>query len=107
MFLSNKPMKTAIIFFAGRGADIFTTWLNFRRFGYGMELSPIWYWAMKNHGFEGFVVMNLFISTLIFFAIRYTKKRWLMNLAITLFYSVSLWNLFIYILSGMNFLSGL
>jgi len=100
-------MKGAIVYFTGRGADIFTTWLNFKRSGYGMELSPVWYWAMKNHGFEGFVVINLFISTLIFLAIKYTRKRWLMNLAITLFYGVSLWNLFIYILSGMNFLSGI
>ena len=100
-------MKDAIFYFTGRGADIFTTWLNFRLFGYGVELSPVWYRAMEDLGFGGFVVINLFISTLIFFAIRYTKKRWLMNLAITLFYGVSLWNLFIYILSGMNFLSGL
>ena len=61
---------------------------------------------MENLGFLGFILTNLFISTLIFLAIKYTKKRWLMNLAITLFYGVSLWNLFIYILSGMNFLSG-
>ena len=100
-------MKDAILFFTGRGADIFTTWLNVSRFGYGVELSPIGRPAMENYGFGGFVATNLLISTLIFLAIKYTKKRWLMNLAITLFYGVSLWNLFIYILSGMNFLSGL
>jgi hypothetical protein len=95
-------MKDAIFFFTGRGVDIFTTWLNVSRFGYGIELSPVGYWAMKNHGFEGFVVINLLISTLIFLAIRYTKKRWLMNLACTLFYSVSLWNFAIYLLATLS-----
>ena len=99
-------MKDAIFYFSGRGADIFTTWLNVSRFGHSIELSPVGYWTMENLGFLGFILTNLFISTLIFLAIKYTKKRWLMNLAITLFYGVSLWNLFIYILSGMNFLSG-
>ena len=100
-------MKDAIIYFTGRAADIFTTWLNVSRFGYGVEASPVGRQAMDNYGFGGFVAINLLISALLFLAIKYTKKRWLMNLAITLFYGVSLWNLFIYILSGMNFLSGL
>jgi len=99
-------MKDAISYFTGRGADITTTWLNVSRFGYGVELSPIGRSAMENYGFVGFVATNLLISTLIFLAIKYTKKRWLMNLAITLFYGVSLWNFAIYLLSGMNFLSG-
>jgi len=100
-------MKDTILFFTGRGADIFTTWLNVSRFGYGVELSPVGYRAMEDLGFGGFILTNLFISTLIFLAIRYTKKRWLMNLAITLFYGVSLWNFAIYLLSGMNFLPGI
>ncbi len=100
-------MKDAIIYFTGRGADIFTTWLNVSRFGYGVELSPVGHWAMEDLGFGGYILTNLLISTLIFLAIRYTKKRWLMNLAITLFYGVSLWNFGIYLLSGMNFLTGL
>ncbi len=99
-------MKDAIFYFTGRGAGITTTWLNVNRFGYGVEASPVGRQAMDNYGFGGFVVTNLLISTLIFLAIKYTKKRWLMNLAITLFYSVSLWNLAIYILSGMNFAAG-
>jgi len=100
-------MKDAIFFFTGRGADIFTTWLNVSRFGYGVELSPVGYRAMEDLGFLGFILTNLLISAFLFLAIRYTKKRWLMNLAITLFYGVSLWNFAIYLLSGMNFLSGL
>ena len=100
-------MKDAIFYFSGRGADIFTTWLNVSRFGHSIELSPVGYWTMENLGFLGFILTNLFISTLIFLAIKYTKKRWLMNLAITLFYGVSLWNFAIYLLSGMNFLPGL
>ena len=100
-------MKDAIIYFTGRGADITTTWLNVKLFGYSVEASPLWRKAMEAHGFGGFIVINLLISTLLFLAIKYTKKRWLMNLAITLFYGVSLWNFAIYLLSGMNFLSGL
>jgi len=94
-------MKDAILFFTGRGADIFTTWLNVKLFGYSVEASPLWRKAMEAHGFGGFIVINLLISTLLFLAIRYTKKRWLMNLAFGLVWTVSFLNLGAYIFARL------
>jgi len=92
-------MKDAIVYFTGRGADITTTWLNVELFGYGVEASPLWRQAMEKYGFWGFVVINLLISALLFLAIKYTKKRWLMRLAFGLIYGVSFLNLGAYLLA--------
>ena len=94
-------MKDAIIYFTGRGADITTTWLNVELFGYGVEASPLWRQAMEKYGFGGFVVINLLISALLFLAIKYTKKRWLMNFAFGLVWTVSFLNLGAYIFARL------
>ena len=91
-------MKYTILYFTGRAADIFTTWLNVRFGGYSVEASPVGRWSMEAFGFTGYIIMNLAISTLAFLMIKYLKRPWLMTGAVVAFYGISAWNLAVYLL---------
>jgi len=91
-------LRETILFFAGRGADILTTWLNVHRWGYGVEASPFGRGSMERYGFAGYLLLNLAVSTMIFLAIKYLKRRWLMRVALASFYGVAVWNLAVYLL---------
>lgn len=91
-------MKQAILYFASRAADIFSTWLNVRLGGYGVEASPVGRWSMERFGFTGYVLANLAISTLAFLMIKYLKRPWLMTGAVVAFCGAAVWNTVIYLL---------
>ncbi|MBC7236233.1 MAG: hypothetical protein H5T69_10340 [Chloroflexi bacterium] len=89
--------KTALHYFAGRAADILSTWLNVRVGGYRVEASPVGRWSMETWGFGGYVALNLLVSFLVYLGLKRLGRPWLMTLASASFYGISLFNVVAYV----------
>ncbi len=93
-------MKLLYLFILSRITDLGTTFMVLKRDGLELEGNPIVRELIRNHGFLGVVLFNVF-ATLIMFLIlkRYGSSRLVMGSIkgiIIIFFAVSLSNLILY-----------